>query len=131
MAASFAEKGLKKEPNNIGLILNRARAFDGMERFDKANEIYLEIEKIADTIPEYHFYLANNLMSLGDSATAVVELTDAIALRPNYSEAYLLRSKLKAKFGDMKGSVEDREKSRGKNLWKKDVVEEKIPAQNP
>ena len=127
MAASFAEKGLKKEPNNIGLILNRARAFDGMERYDKANEIYLEIEKIADTIPEYHYYLANNLMSLGDSATAVVELTDAIALRPNYSEAYLLRSKLKAKFGDMKGSVEDREKSRGKNLWKKDAIEEPIP----
>ena len=124
MAASFAEKGLKQDPNNIGLILNRARAFDGMDRFDKANEIYLEIEKIADSIPEYHFYLANNLMSLGDSATAIVELTDAISLRPNYSEAYLLRSKLKAKFGDMKGSVEDREKSRGKNLWKKDPVEE-------
>lgn len=123
MAASFAEKGLKQQPNNIGLILNRARAFDGMERYDKANEIYLQVAKIADSIPEYHYYLANNLMSLGDSATAVVELTDAIALRPNYSEAYMLRSKLKAKFGDFKGSVEDREKARGKNLWKKESQE--------
>jgi len=121
IAASFAEKGLKQDPTNIGLILNRARAFDGMERFAKANEIYLEIGKIADSIPEYHYYLANNLMSLGDSATAVVELTDAIYLRPNYSEAYLLRSKLKAKFGDFKGSLEDREKARGNNLWKKEV----------
>ncbi len=130
MAASFAEKGLQQQPNNIGLILNRARAFDGMERYDKANEIYLQIEKIADSIPEYHYYLASNLMSLGDSATAVVELTDAIALRPNYSEAYMLRSKLKAKFGDFKGSLEDREKARGKNLWKKETPEAVLPTKS-
>ena len=130
MAASFAEKGLQQQPNNIGLILNRARAFDGMERYDKANEIYLEIAKIADSIPEYHYYLASNLMSLGDSATAVVELTDAISLRPNYSEAYMLRSKLKAKFGDFKGSLEDREKARGKNLWKKETPETVLPSKS-
>ena len=130
MAASFAEKGLQQQPNNIGLILNRARAFDGMERFDKANEIYLQVAKIADSIPEYHYYLASNLMSLGDSATAVVELTDAIALRPNYSEAYMLRSKLKAQFGDFKGSIDDREKARGKNLWKKETSEAILPTKS-
>ena len=131
IAASFAEKGLKQDPTNIGLILNRARAFDGMERFEKANDIYLEIEKIADSIPEYHYYLANNLMSLGDSATAVVELTDAISLRPNYAEAYLLRSKLKAKFGDFKGSLDDREKARGKNLWKKEASDAAVVVPTP
>ena len=84
IAASFAEKGLKQDPTNIGLILNRARAFDGMERFEKANDIYLEIGKIADSIPEYHYYLANNLM---------IKIRNALLPHIDLLERFLIRAK--------------------------------------
>jgi hypothetical protein len=80
----------------------------------------LGIEKIADSIPEFHYFLAKNLMALGDSATALIEVSDAIALRSNYPEAYSLRSVLRVKIGDFKGEIEDKEKARGMNLWKKE-----------
>ncbi len=120
LAVAYAEKGLQSEPNSIPLLLSKARGFDGLNKYNNANEIYLGIEKIADSIPEFHYFLAKNLMALGDSATALIEVTDAIAMRPNYPEAYSLRSVLRVKIGDFKGAIEDKEKARGMNLWKKD-----------
>jgi tetratricopeptide (TPR) repeat protein len=120
LAVAYAEKGLQSEPNSIPLLLSKARGFDGLNKYNQANEIYLGIEKIADSIPEFHYFLAKNLMALGDSATALIEVTDAIAMRPNYPEAYSLRSVLRVKIGDFKGAIDDKEKARGQNLWKKD-----------
>ena len=120
LAVAFAEKGLQSDPNSIPLLLSKARGFDGLNKYNNANEIYLGIEKIADSIPEFHYFLAKNLMALGDSATALIEVSDAIVLRSNYPEAYSLRSVLRVKIGDFKGAIEDKEKARGMNLWKKE-----------
>ena len=40
MAIAFAEKGLQSQPYNIPLKLNKARAYDGMEQYEKANAVY-------------------------------------------------------------------------------------------
>lgn len=118
LAIAFAEKGLKYNPENIPLKINKARALDGMEQFEKANMVYAEIGELADSIPEFHFYLAKNMLYLGDTASAIIELTDAIALRRDYPQAYTLRSIIKAKLGDAVGAAEDRERAKGELLWK-------------
>ena len=118
LAIAFAEKGLKYNPDNIPLKINKARALDGMEQFEKANMVYAEIGQLADSIPEFHFYLAQNMLYLGDTASAIIELTDAVALRRDYPQAYTLRSIIKAKVGDAVGSAEDRERAKGELLWK-------------
>jgi tetratricopeptide (TPR) repeat protein len=118
MAIAFAEKGLQSQPYNIPLKLNKARAYDGMEQYEKANAVYNEIGTTADSIPEYHFYLGKNMLYLGDTASAVIALSDAIALRRNYSEAYTLRSIVKARIGDAVGAAEDRERAKGNISWR-------------
>jgi len=118
LAIAFAKKGLKYNPDNIPLKINKARALDGMEQFEKANMVYAEIGQLADSIPEFHFYLAKNMLYLGDTASAIIELTDAVALRRDYPQAYTLRSIIKAKVGDAVGSAEDRERAKGELLWK-------------
>ncbi len=118
MAIAFAEKGLQKRPDNIPLKLNKARAYDGMSQFEKANAVYNEIGALADSIPEYHFYLAKNMLYLGDTATAIIALSDAIALRRNYSQAYTLRSIVKARIGDALGAAEDKERAQGNLNWR-------------
>jgi hypothetical protein len=57
-------------------------------------------------------------------------VTDAIAMRPNYPEAYSLRSVLRVKIGDFKGAIDDKEKARGLNLWKKDNPINTVPVVN-
>jgi tetratricopeptide (TPR) repeat protein len=113
MAIAYAEKGLQLNTNYIPLIINKARAFDGMEKFEQANTIYNEVAELADSIPEFHYYLAKNKVYLGDSTGAILSLTDAIALRKNYSEAYKFRSILKARLGDVEGAVNDQKLSEG------------------
>lgn len=111
MAVAFAEKGLQQKPESVPLILNKARGFDAMGRFETANEIYLSIGEVADSIPEFHFYLSKNYAAIGDTANAIVEVSDAISRRTDYKQAYQLRSALKAKMGDLEGAISDREKA--------------------
>lgn len=118
MAIAFAEKGLQSMPENIPLKLNKARAFDGMDQYEKANVVYNEIGALADSIPEYHFYLAKNMLYLGDTASALIALSDAVALRRNYQEAFTVRSIVKARIGDAVGAAEDRERAKGNLSFK-------------
>jgi tetratricopeptide (TPR) repeat protein len=118
MAIAFAEKGLQTMPDNIPLKLNKARAYDGMEQYEKANIVYTEIGVLADSIPEYHFYLAKNMLYLGDTASALIALGDAVALRRNYQEAFTVRSIVKARIGDPVGAAEDQERAKGNLSFK-------------
>lgn len=135
MAIAFADKGLASNPGNIPLKLNKARALDGMEQYEKANLVYNEIADLADSIPEYHFYLSKNMLYIGDTASALVALGDAIGLRKDYSEAYIVRSIIKAKMGDAVGAIEDRERANGNLNWKhpskKQPVQNLAPSMEP
>jgi tetratricopeptide (TPR) repeat protein len=84
---------LAKKPSNKSAALQCLGLIElKRERFQKAKAIFNRALGVQPKTPEVHFYLSIALKRLGDHKRAMAHLQQAILLRPDFAEAYVLFS---------------------------------------
>ncbi len=86
------DQALKQLPDNRGMLFNKALALEELKRYDEAVKIY---DRMTEVYPHYdNAYIgrAKVEMALGDTISAKNDLSKAIDINKNATNAYVMRA---------------------------------------
>ncbi len=93
-AISQLEAVRTAEPENTETILALAELYYQTEAYDKLNEACQKAMEINPSLAAPHFILAKMQNVQKDHINAIAQLTQAIALKEDFADAYLLRAQV-------------------------------------
>ena len=104
------DAALSIEADHDSALANRARVLLALNRHDRA---LADVDRAIKISREAYYLVIKGEIyrAMGDHLQAVEAFDEAIALDPNYAEAWLLRSKSKAELGDTAAAAADRAKA--------------------
>ena len=87
-ARAALERALKKDPRNPAVISTLANACAKARDHAAARQYYQQLLDLGYADAEYHLGLGAALLGLGENEAAIVQLNEAIALKPRLEEAH-------------------------------------------
>lgn len=103
------QKLAEAQPDNQQIFIRMANVAFMMEDYSAMSGACEKALLLDKDNPVVSFLYAEASRGQGDDVNAVAMATKAIALDPNYGEAYLLRSEILLSMGDLAGANEDAE----------------------
>ena len=100
----------KAQPDNQAIFIQMANVTFMMEDYEAMSEACENAMQINDSNPHVLLLYAKACIGQGNPINAIAMLTKAIALDPDFGDAYLLRSQTLLNMGDRKSAREDMEK---------------------
>ena len=101
------EKLSEAEPENVQLLVRMTDVAYMMEDYDKMEELCEKAMLIDKDNPMLLMLYARACIGRGDLVNAVAMLTNAISMREDYGDAYLLRGDTLLEMGDVASADED------------------------
>lgn len=108
-AEEVLQRLVEAEPDNLNLILLLARSQGEQENFSGMRSTLRMIPECQTQHPVVLYYAAEADYKNGDPLVAVAELTQALAARPDYQAALLLRARVLSSMGSFQEALADTE----------------------
>ena len=103
------QKLAEAQPDNQAIFEQMANVAYMMEDYVAMSHACEKAILIDNTNPRVHYLYAKACIGQEDMINAIAMLTKAIALKPDFADAYLLRGQTLLGMGDRKGAREDME----------------------
>ncbi|MBU4564843.1 MAG: tetratricopeptide repeat protein [Desulfarculus sp.] len=85
----------------------RGVSYQGMGKLNEAVHDFAKALEAMPSSPTAHYHLANVLKDKKKTTEAIIALNQAITLKPNYAQAYLLRGRIWMQRGDYNLAAKD------------------------
>lgn len=85
----------------------RGISYQGMGQLDKALRDFAKALEAMPSSPTAHYHLADVLKDQKKTTEAIIALNQAVTLKPNYAQAYLLRGRIWMQRGDYNLAAKD------------------------
>jgi len=101
-------------PDNVGVVMRQAQVAYLMEDYDqmvtaceRATTLATQQSSVNSPLPTVNYFYAQAYIGQHNMVGAIAMLTKAIAMQPDYAEAYLLRGQTLLQMGDAAGAAQD------------------------
>jgi len=106
-AIKSADKAIANHPNESHLLFSRGLIYYYEKEYEKAMENFdLALEKDSDIEAKLYLYRGSTLHKLDMVDEAIIDLENAISLKPNHTAAYYKRGAISYQMGDYEEAIE-------------------------